>query len=60
MRPQQVSGAKGSPAKQHGVTMVLLLHKTLFSSNIGEQSAQSSILDKTEEDDAYDFSTDYV
>lgn len=29
-------------------------------STAGEQSARSSILDKTEEDDAYDFSTDYV
>lgn len=55
--------AKGVLTKQHGIESLLLFENkiSLFSCNIGEQSTRSFILDKIiEEDDAYDFSTDYV
>ena len=62
-----MSWVKGSSNKSvwYGVVLALKKEKknpTFLSSNIDEQSEQPYVLDRVpeEEDDAYNFSTDYV
>ena len=64
--PEEVQAGElgywGLLTQQRGVELLFFFDLTFLSSNIDEQSAQSHVLDKMteEEDDAYDFSTDYV
>ena len=58
-----MSGWKGLPTKKYDTELLLLFFFNLtFLYNIDKQSAPSFVLDKMteEEDDAYDFSIDYV